>query len=103
MKTQPEVKAPHFPTDSEHRMVTEWGSAVVSTISEICGLHATDIEAIYPCTGMEEGLMALTARVPQAYVAHEVFKLPLDIDLERFKNAWSWFTRATLSYIQESV
>ncbi|KAJ5742213.1 hypothetical protein N7533_011622 [Penicillium manginii] len=52
------------------------------------GLPADSIEDAYPCTPLQEGLMALTRRHPGAYIFRNVFKLPVDLDIDRFRAAW---------------
>ncbi|KAF7585983.1 hypothetical protein BBP40_009746, partial [Aspergillus hancockii] len=53
-----------------------------------CALEANSIEDIYPCTPSQEALMAVTARDETAYVSRSVYHLPLDIDLEKYRQAW---------------
>jgi Condensation domain/AMP-binding enzyme len=60
----------------------------MSRIAEACGLDATEIESIYPCTPIQEALIAVTARVPEAYITRELFRLPSSLDLVRFRAAW---------------
>lgn len=67
---------------------SRWGSTDLSQIVEMCGIDDREIEAIHPCTPMQEALMAVSARVPQAYIAHERFQLPSSVDLVRFRAAW---------------
>ncbi|KAI0804274.1 peptide synthetase [Xylaria sp. FL0064] len=40
-----------------------------------CGVDAADVEDIYPCTPLQEGLMALSAKIREAYVAQRVVEL----------------------------
>ncbi|KAI4157992.1 MAG: hypothetical protein LQ342_007852 [Letrouitia transgressa] len=51
------------------------------------GLRLEEVVDIYPCTPLQEGLLALSMQRPGAYMAQEVYKLPHDVDLARFKNA----------------
>ncbi|KAB2573380.1 Nonribosomal peptide synthetase 4 [Lasiodiplodia theobromae] len=41
-----------------------------------CSILRTRIEDVYPCTPLQEGLMALSAKVQSAYVAQRVVQLP---------------------------
>lgn len=68
--------------------ISRWTSAEMSQIVEACGLEDTDIEDVYACTPLQEALMAVTARIPQSYITHELFRLPFSVDLERFRVAW---------------
>ncbi|KAF2853246.1 nonribosomal peptide synthetase-like protein [Plenodomus tracheiphilus IPT5] len=52
-----------------------------------CGVNADNVEDIYPCTPLQEGLMALSAKFQDAYVAQRVATLPVDV-AERLKKAF---------------
>lgn len=43
--------------------------------SEHCGVDEADVQDVYPCTPLQEALMALSAKVKDAYVAQRVLKL----------------------------
>lgn len=47
-----------------------------------------EIEDAYPCTPLQEGLMALSERQPGSYIAKHTFKLLKTVDLDRFREAW---------------
>ncbi|KAL8927186.1 MAG: hypothetical protein Q9172_001446 [Xanthocarpia lactea] len=53
-----------------------------------CGVCADRIEDVYPCTPLQEGLIAITARQPTAYISRRVFSLAASVDVDRFKAAW---------------
>ncbi|KAI2633548.1 non-ribosomal peptide synthase [Hypomontagnella submonticulosa] len=42
----------------------------------LCDVDESRIEDVYPCTPLQEGLMALSAKVSEAYVAQRVVELP---------------------------
>ncbi|RDW69663.1 hypothetical protein BP6252_08683 [Coleophoma cylindrospora] len=67
----------------------------IEDIAKQCGLYFDDIEDVYPCTPLQEGLMAITARQPLAYIDRQVYKLADNIDLDRFKAAWQALSEAT--------
>ena len=52
------------------------------------------VEDVYPCTSMQEGLMALSNKEAGAYVAQLVYHLPSKLDQARFTNAWRAVTKA---------
>jgi len=56
-----------------------------------CQVDADLIEDIYPCTPLQEGLMALSAKISEAYVAQRVVELPDEAAardlLKAFQNA----------------
>ncbi|KAG6022590.1 D-lysergyl-peptide-synthetase subunit 1 [Claviceps sp. LM458 group G5] len=63
---------------------------IIQIASEQCGsgVDKADIEDIYPCTHLQQSLMASTAQNPNAYVAILSFKLKSDIDRSRLERAW---------------
>ncbi|KAL8671338.1 MAG: hypothetical protein Q9168_004162 [Polycauliona sp. 1 TL-2023] len=61
---------------------------IIDMVSEVCQVDAMDVEDIYPCTTMQEGLMALSSKQAGAYVAQMVYSLS-SIDVRRFKKAWN--------------
>ena len=62
--------------------------STVKVASDICGVSVELIEDMYPCTALQEGVIALSAKKPGTYTGQLVFKLPDSIDLDRFKAAW---------------
>ncbi|CAJ0552280.1 Ff.00g062590.m01.CDS01 [Fusarium sp. VM40] len=58
-------------------------------ISEEVNLSIDDIEDVYPCTHMQQGLIALTAQDSQAYIASYTWPLADDVDVHRFQDAWN--------------
>jgi amino acid adenylation domain-containing protein len=53
-----------------------------------CKINRDLVEDIYPCSPMQHGLMALSAKGIGAYVMQVVYKLPSTIDVDRFRSAW---------------
>ena len=65
--------------------------AMMNDIHDQCGIEKASgiiIEDIYPCTTLQEGLMALSMKVHGSYVNQNVFRLPDHVDIEHFKSAW---------------
>ncbi|KAI1867208.1 uncharacterized protein JN550_007260 [Neoarthrinium moseri] len=46
------------------------------------------IEDMYPCTALQEGLLASTSFAESSYVADKIFRLEPDVDLHQFRQAW---------------
>ncbi|UKZ56462.1 NRPS [Trichoderma virens] len=44
-------------------------------MSALCGVEASAVEDAYPCTPLQEALMALSAKVKEAYIAQRVVEL----------------------------
>ncbi|KAI5291615.1 Nonribosomal Peptide Synthase (NRPS), partial [Ascosphaera aggregata] len=60
-----------------------WDQSVAcSEAAEMCNVEPNQIEDIYPCTPLQEGLMALSAKVKDAYMAQRVVDLE-DMDSSR--------------------
>jgi hypothetical protein len=59
-----------------------------------CQVRRNQITDIYPCTALQEDLMTLTVKTAGAYVATFTYRLPGDIDLDRFRVAWNAVARA---------
>ncbi|KAH8589459.1 putative nonribosomal peptide synthetase [Bisporella sp. PMI_857] len=66
----------------------------LQSVADACTIDARQIEDVYPCTPLQEGLMAISARQPTAYVSCQVFSLPATVDLARFQAAWQTITQA---------
>ncbi|TPX19125.1 uncharacterized protein E0L32_011198 [Thyridium curvatum] len=63
-----------------------------ATAAQLCGVDETLIEDIYPCSPLQEALMALSAKVKEAYVAQRVLKMD---SAEMTKNLKSAFEQAS--------
>ncbi|KAL3470125.1 hypothetical protein BJX99DRAFT_264507 [Aspergillus californicus] len=67
----------------------------LAVIAEQCGVAVQQVQDIYPCTMLQEGLLAITARQPAAYVSCQIYALSRDINLDRFKAAWQALASVT--------
>lgn len=61
---------------------------IISTLQAQANIARDQIEDMYPCTPMQEGLMALTLKSPGKYVATLSYDLVEGVDLDRFQAAW---------------
>jgi amino acid adenylation domain-containing protein len=62
---------------------------LLSLAREQCGLVSNEsIEDAYPCTPLQEGLMALAVKQPGSYVAKHLYKIPEHVEIPRFIQAW---------------
>ncbi|KXT18133.1 hypothetical protein AC579_7697 [Pseudocercospora musae] len=59
-----------------------------SLASIACGIPMQDVEDMYPCTPLQEGMLALSASLRGDYLACFVLSLSSTVDLDRFKAAW---------------
>ncbi|PTU21575.1 hypothetical protein P175DRAFT_0434262, partial [Aspergillus ochraceoroseus IBT 24754] len=53
------------------------------------------IEDVYPCTPLQEGLMAITTQQPGAYIGRWVFRIHKTVEIVAFKEAWNLLIRNT--------
>ena len=53
-----------------------------------CRVSRDLLEDIYPCTPLQEGIVALSLKQPGSYVGQHVLRLPEALDVNRFKSAW---------------
>ncbi|KAH0523778.1 hypothetical protein TsFJ059_008738 [Trichoderma semiorbis] len=56
--------------------------------------ESQEIEDAYPCSKLQEGLMALSVKQPGSYIAKYTYRLPDHVDLQEFKQAWEFTSSA---------
>ena len=61
---------------------------IQADVAQQCGVKIEQVEDIYPCTALQEGLMALSSKRSGAYIAQNVIKLPKTLKLDRVRTAW---------------
>lgn len=61
---------------------------LMAEVAERCAVTPEQIEDVYPCTPLQEGLLLTTTQQPSAYISRRVFKLGEEIDIKRLKAAW---------------
>ena len=58
-------------------------------IQDACGVSSNEIEDIYPCTSLQEAMMASSmVREGDTYVVRTVYQVPRAIDSARLQQAW---------------
>lgn len=55
--------------------------------AQLCSISADEVEDVYPCSPLQEALMALSAKVKEAYVAQRVVELTDQREADDFINA----------------
>ena len=63
-------------------------SQFLEEIAAQCQISVSSIQDVYPCTSIQEGLMALSIKEPGAYVAQMMYRLPSEVDVNKFRTAW---------------
>ncbi|OJD11674.1 hypothetical protein AJ78_07599 [Emergomyces pasteurianus Ep9510] len=56
--------------------------------AKLCGVGAASVVDVYPCTPLQEGLMALSAKISEAYVAQRVVELADISTAQRLQTAF---------------
>ncbi|KAK8117198.1 uncharacterized protein PG998_005479 [Apiospora kogelbergensis] len=60
----------------------------VREAAEQCAVRPDDVQDLYPCTPLQEGLISLSAKQPGSYIMRKVMVLPEDIRMADFHRAW---------------
>lgn len=68
---------------------------LMSTATSQCRVEESQVEDIYPCTSLQEGMMALSAARPGAYVARFIHRLQPHVDSGRLRRAWEMVVNAS--------
>lgn len=68
---------------------------LLQEIASETGLATDDVVDAYPCSPLQEGLVALANKQSGAYVAINTLKLGEDVDIDRFKKAWQLVVNET--------
>ncbi|OBT91629.1 Nonribosomal Peptide Synthase (NRPS) [Pseudogymnoascus verrucosus] len=61
---------------------------IVDEAAAMCTVHRDNIADLYPCTPLQESLMALSIRTTGAYVAQHLISLKSTLDVDRFRACW---------------
>ncbi|KAK4185106.1 putative HC-toxin synthetase [Podospora australis] len=70
-------------------LLNNWSSAEArKEVSRLCEVNEEDVEDVYPCTPLQEALMALSAKVKEAYVAQRVLKMDTEESAKKLQNAF---------------
>ncbi|KAM4057707.1 AMP-binding enzyme [Hirsutella rhossiliensis] len=64
----------------------------VRKAASMCGTAPEQVQDMFRCTPLQEGLLAMTARRSGDYVARFIYKMPADVDLGCFVEAWTRIT-----------
>ncbi|KAK4153960.1 hypothetical protein C8A00DRAFT_33292 [Chaetomidium leptoderma] len=61
---------------------------LLDMVERTYGIGRSSVADLLPCTPLQEGLISLTIKDPEAYVLREIYRLPSRMDMDRFKSAW---------------
>ncbi|PHH78035.1 hypothetical protein CDD80_7450 [Ophiocordyceps camponoti-rufipedis] len=57
-------------------------------VAQLCRAQTSQVVDILPCSPLQEGLLALTQRLPGSYVAQHIYEIDEGISLSRLRRAW---------------
>ncbi|KAI8181137.1 Nonribosomal peptide synthase atnA [Colletotrichum sp. SAR 10_86] len=69
-------------------------SVALTEIAEECSIIIEDIEDAFPCTPLQEGLMAMSSTTANSFLVQYVLQLGADVDVASLKNAWNLVSKA---------
>ncbi|KAL4738912.1 hypothetical protein BDV11DRAFT_127360 [Aspergillus similis] len=80
----PSVSSSPLKSQSQSRL-----DSVLTNIAKQCKTTPAQVQDVYPCTPLQQGLITLSLTSPGAYMAQHVFRLRPSVDQERLKQAWN--------------
>ncbi|KAK1914244.1 hypothetical protein P3342_007490 [Pyrenophora teres f. teres] len=69
-------------------------------VAASCNTNTSLIEDIYPCSPLQEGMMALASKRPGDYIMQSVLALHDDTDEDRFRAAWERVVHSKMGMLQ---
>ncbi|KAF7591575.1 hypothetical protein BBP40_001323 [Aspergillus hancockii] len=67
--------------------------ATLRYISRQCDIKSSQIQDVFPCTGVQKSLLSMTAKSGSSYIANFLMRLREDVDIARFTGAWHEVSR----------
>ncbi|KZL66298.1 non-ribosomal peptide synthetase [Colletotrichum tofieldiae] len=67
---------------------------IINEAAQQCGVRPEEIEDLYPCTPLQEGLVSLSVKQHSSYISRQVFVLSADIRMADFHRAWGQVVQA---------
>ncbi|KAL4928076.1 uncharacterized protein BDV17DRAFT_292095 [Aspergillus undulatus] len=61
---------------------------VLNSIAKQCNTTPDQVQDVYPCTPLQQGLITLSVTSPGAYMAQHVYRLQPGVDQARMEQAW---------------
>ncbi|KAI0197929.1 hypothetical protein F4808DRAFT_463310 [Astrocystis sublimbata] len=73
-------------------------SSCIRESAQDCEVDGDMVEDMYPCTAMQEALVAVSSHRPEAYMYHIAMRLPPSTELGHFKSTWDTLVGANPIY-----
>ncbi|KAB8275020.1 hypothetical protein BDV30DRAFT_237045 [Aspergillus minisclerotigenes] len=87
-KTEVSVNPPLPPVLDLINGTTQEREELLQYCANSLGLSAASIQDIYPCTPLQEAMLAASALSPNAYMAEHSWTVPSSTDLGKLEDAW---------------
>ncbi|CAG8905552.1 unnamed protein product [Penicillium egyptiacum] len=76
---------------------------ILDDFASQCHIHVSQIEDIFPCTGVQKSLLSMTAKRANSYVARLLLKLRKNVDVSRLMNAWEMVSRTSAPILRSRI
>jgi amino acid adenylation domain-containing protein len=76
---------------------------ILDDFARQCQINVSQIEDIFPCTGVQKSLLSMTAKRANSYVARLLLKLRKNVDVSRLMNAWEMVSRASAPILRSRI
>ncbi|PYH97179.1 acetyl-CoA synthetase-like protein [Aspergillus ellipticus CBS 707.79] len=73
---------------------TPGADAFRDEVADLCNCLPDDIEDVYSCTALQEGMMAITTKSPTTYTVLHEYRVPSSINRIRLQDAWNQTAQA---------
>jgi hypothetical protein len=77
--------------------------ATLEYITRVCSIQMSEIEDVYPVTGVQKSLLSMTAKSDNSYIARFSLTLREDVDLTRLKKAWEDVSRNCAAILRSRI
>ncbi|KAF3389814.1 Nonribosomal peptide synthetase dtxS1 [Talaromyces pinophilus] len=67
---------------------TEERTVQLEAVAQQCGVAVEQVEDVYPCTPLQEGMFAITGQREDAYVVQRSFRLNENVNVIQLRTAW---------------
>ena len=78
----------NYPSFEPFDLVRDESGDLLKELAEDYAISKVEVEDIYPATPLQEGLMALSMKQMDTFVARNILVLPHSVDIERLLLAW---------------
>ncbi|PVH96199.1 acetyl-CoA synthetase-like protein [Periconia macrospinosa] len=78
-------------------------SDVITQAASQCAVSDAQVEDIYPCTPLQEGLLSITMKKPEEYIDRGIYRLGWHVDVARFRAAWEEVVRIMVLVLRTRI